>query len=155
MCSRVLPCVFTVWLISEKPSMDLLPIKKVLTTGGVHTKAGFPIPDQAWWAIRTALSFWSLSGTILHLHLVWQHFKEAPYRPYTDDTVFPNGLQLFALVNPIIPEPRLQTQMRDFLMLPILDSNQTNRVLLMNNVINCCKSNGVSWEKRFQKATWV
>lgn len=60
--------------------------------------------------------------------------------------IFPNGLQLFALVNPIISEPRLQKQMRDFLMIPILDSKQTNRTLLMNNVINCCKSNGVGWE---------
>lgn len=60
--------------------------------------------------------------------------------------IFPNGLQLFALVNPVDSEPRLQKQMRDFLMLPILNSNQTNRTLLMNNVINCCKSNGVSWE---------
>lgn len=76
---------------------------------------------------KTTLSFWTLSGTILHLHLVWQHFKEAPCRPYTDDTVFPNGLQLFALVNPIISEPRIQKQMKDFLMLPILDSNQTER----------------------------
>lgn len=44
--------------------------------------------------------------------------------------IFPNGLQLFALVNPIDSEPRLQKQMKDFLILPILDSNQDKQVFI-------------------------
>lgn len=30
----------------------------------------------------------SLSDPILHVNLAWQHFKEAPYPPYVDDTVY-------------------------------------------------------------------
>ena len=51
MCSRVLLCVFTVWLTSGKPSMDPLLIKRVPTTNGVLMKAGFLIQDQGWWVI--------------------------------------------------------------------------------------------------------
>lgn len=146
MCSRDLLCVFTVWLISEKPSMDLLRIKKVLTTGGEPTKAGFPIQDQAWWAIRLQIQ------SHYHFELERYHIVRAlslatfqrsaiPSICWWHSFIFLNGLQLFALVNPI---RALQTASKtDFsiLTLPILANIQTNRTLITSHAINCCKSN--------------
>lgn len=160
-CSRVLQYVFTVWLISEKLSMDLLHIKKVLTTGGEPTKAEFPIQDQAWWATTLQIE------SHYRFEFEWYHIALALslatfQRSGVPSICWWHTVLYFLMVCSFLPwwTPLIQSLVSktdERLFFPpcgwFSTAFKTNITLIINNVINCYKSNRVD-QKQLQKAMW-
>ena len=89
MYSRVLPCVCTEWLTSEKPSTDPLPIKRALTISGGPMKAGSLIQDQAWW-VRAYKIYHPLTLTLLKCFGFKTLTVPRPYCTYHDQNMSHN-----------------------------------------------------------------